>query len=500
MRLFTFLVIFFSVNFSRSQDYIWATADTSHNTSGGTAIAIDAYGNFVASIRHINDSKTLDGGVDLIKYNSQNTQQWRVALKGIINPGNTIIDKSGNVYFTAGFRDTLQVQNQTFISSCESCVNMILLKFNKDGELQWATRSEGDYAWGSDLSLDLEDNVYLSGYVKSYSVFDGDTINEIGSFTYLAKYTSRGEKLWLTYFKVNCAVRGGLKTDSWGNSYLCGTFFNWMKFGDITLTSKGGYDIYFTKINSSGKRIWLKGAGGLSDDYGGYLDSDTQGNLYIAGTVGPDATIGTYSLSALSSEDYFIAKLDTSGNTAWAINGWKNIKSFCADPSGNTYVSTHDKFMVKYDDSGNLIWSHSKPTVYNVAMQSDVHGNIFTTGHFFFNADFGDYAFTYGKSSYNYQVHATYIAKLSNEFTVSEEYANEKSNAKIFPNPSAGKITIDPLQDEITVVKVYDSFGKIIYSGEITDREEIDLGFASGVYLIELLSEGRAEKRKIIIQ
>jgi hypothetical protein len=500
MRLFTFLVLVFSFTFSRSQDYTWATSDTTYHNSGGAYLASDLSGNFSAGITYTSSGQSSEAGVELIKYNSNNSILWKTKLKGKIYQGNLCFDASGNLYFAGGFRDTLRIGEHVFKSSCSGCFNMILLKFSSQGAFLWGRQSAGSDAWASNVSVDNRNNVYIAGYIKTHATFGSFTINSTGSYNYLAKYSSDGEFIWLQHFRVNCARGIGLKTDDSGNSYLSGTFFNWMQFDNLTLSSKGGYDIYYLKINSEGNLSWLRGAGGVYDDYGGYLDRDAIGNIFIAGNIGPDAVVGNYTLQTQSSEDYLIAKLDTGGNVNWTVNGWRKVNSFCADPSGNTYLSTYDKFMVKYDNNGALVWSQSKPTAHNISMVSAKNGNILTTGHFYFNVEFDNYSFNYGKSVFGY-VHAAYIAKLSNNFTSAKEYLEEKSLSKIFPNPSSGKFTVTGFENEEATIKVYDSFGKLICSDKISERREIDLSSeTSGIYLVELVSENRSEQKKIIIQ
>src|SRR5438270_12385982 len=58
----------------------------------------------------------------------------------------------------------------------------------------------------------------------------------------------------------------GIAVDASGNSYVTGSFHDVAVFGDITLTSTGGYDIFVVKYDSSGKVLWANQAGGSNFD------------------------------------------------------------------------------------------------------------------------------------------------------------------------------------------------------------------------------------------
>jgi hypothetical protein len=76
---------------------------------------------------------------------------WRVA-----------VDDSGNVFSAGCFRGTFSDQGVVVTSTGQ--VDVILLKYNKDGILQWAKTGGGvstDIAYGVDT--DAEGNVYITG-------------------------------------------------------------------------------------------------------------------------------------------------------------------------------------------------------------------------------------------------------------------------------------------------------------------------------------------------
>ncbi|MGD9128535.1 MAG: SBBP repeat-containing protein, partial [Planctomycetia bacterium] len=51
-------------------------------------------------------------------------------------------------------------------------------------------------------------------------------------------------------------------------------------------TSEGGDDIFFTKYNTDGNKLWTKQLGTTSDDWGRDMFIDSNNNAYITGFTG----------------------------------------------------------------------------------------------------------------------------------------------------------------------------------------------------------------------
>src|SRR5437879_2351500 len=53
----------------------------------------------------------------------------------------------------------------------------------------------------------------------------------------------------------------GIAVDAAGNSYVTGAFHDVATFGDTSLISSGGYDIFVAKYDNAGKVLWAQQAG-----------------------------------------------------------------------------------------------------------------------------------------------------------------------------------------------------------------------------------------------
>jgi len=96
--------------------------------------------------------------------------------------------------------------------------------------------------------------------------------------------------------------------DNAGNSYVTGSFEGTASFGDITLTSSGGMDIFVCKLDNAGNFLWAKNSGDYEDSgFGIAVDND--GNQHVTGYFSGTASFGTTTLTSSGGYDIFIAIL-----------------------------------------------------------------------------------------------------------------------------------------------------------------------------------------------
>lgn len=213
-------------------------------------------------------------------------------------------------------------------------------------------------------------------------------------------------------------------TDATGNVYTVGGFFGTVDFdpgsGNNKLTSRGSYDIFISKLNSSGNFVWAKSIGLYEWDEATSICVDASGNIFIAGfyndTVDFDPGPAKFNLP-YGDGNIFLCKIDPSGNFVWAkAMGDKRYSrnvDIDVDLSGNVYLvgyfageidfdpgigvfnlrskGSDDVFISKFDPSGNFVWAKSVggsriETASNIDV--DVFGNIYIVGDFDGTADF----------------------------------------------------------------------------------------------------------------
>lgn len=250
---------------------------------------------------------------------------------------------------------------------------------------------------GYSVTTDLDENIYITGDFSESVDFDpgvGETILDAGvnSDAFIQKLDPNGDLIWVKQLDINSASTGySVETDGSGNVYITGSFHLTGDFdpgsGVYNLSSLGGSDIFVLKLDSNGNFVWAKAMGGTQSNIAFDLALDTNGNVYTTGyfrnTVDFNPGAGVYQLHSNGERDCFVQKLDINGNFLWAKQiGGDYIDmgySIDTDLSGNVYTTgrfyntvdfdpgidtlyftSHglfDIYLQKLDTDGNLLWA-----------------------------------------------------------------------------------------------------------------------------------------------
>lgn len=145
-----------------------------------------------------------------------------------------------------------------------------------------------------------------------------------------------------TFGSANIEQIGGLQTNSQQEIFMAGTFGDDMTIDNNNLLINGLEDIFLLKKDGNGQTIWTKTFGSNDRDKitGFRLFNDT--SLYFSGIFWDNMTLDNFSLSANGSA-VFIAQSDTSGNIRWATSidgsGLLKVNEGIVDNQGN-YIIT----------------------------------------------------------------------------------------------------------------------------------------------------------------
>lgn len=217
--------------------------------------------------------------------------------------------------------------------------DVFLTKFNSSSAKEWTKllgSTSDDYAMG--VAVDSNNNVYITGCTLS-DEFDGN-VTAGGTDIFLTKYDPSGNKLWTELLgTADSDMAYGITIDSDDNIYITG-----QTTGDLDgNTNAGSWDIFLAKYDASGTKIWTRLLGTTDVDCGYAVAVDSGDDIYITGgtcgVLGVDPSPGDPQINY----DVFLAKYDTSGNKQWV----SQIGTSCAelgygvsaDSSGNIYVS-----------------------------------------------------------------------------------------------------------------------------------------------------------------
>src|SRR5436190_6451770 len=110
-------------------------------------------------------------------------------------------------------------------------------------------------------------------------------------------------------------------------------------------------------LTAAGDLLWLRQAGGTSDDESFRVVVDSNANAFIAGVFSGTATVGGTTLTSAWDYDIFVAKYDTAGSPLWAVRGGGNSREsaldIAVDPSGNCFLTGGYT-----NDSAVMLWRH----------------------------------------------------------------------------------------------------------------------------------------------
>lgn len=297
-----------------------------------------------------------------------------------------VADGSGNTYVSGSYADAITFGEQSLPSDGDGGDNFFLVKYNSSGVPQWAKHAttEDGYINTHGISRDAEGNIYVAGAFSVDATFGSITKNSSSATAdiFLAKYNQDGSVQWVTQIGGAGTDNGlEIKTDAAGNTYMTGSFTSSITFGESTLTSAGGADIFLAKFNKDGGVVWAKHVGGgIGNDQGiGIALGST--DVYITGTVVKTVKLNGTSYSGYGSSA-FVAKYSTSGDFGWAKRVASNSttgSSITLDSEGNAYVigslysnatfgdyvvtysDKHYVFLAKYSASGAVSWAKTFP-------------------------------------------------------------------------------------------------------------------------------------------
>ena len=376
-------------------------------------------GLFVANPAPANAVPPIPGGGGTNSPSSAPPFQWAQAFGGFGQEHTeaTAVDAGGNVYLAGSYSGTVNFGgiNLTAVSGSE----MFLAKYGTNGGLQWLARSEGRFAEGRGIVVDAAGNVFLTGSFRNSLRLENTSFVAAGSAdVFVARYNPAGQLAWATTFGGPGADAGNsLGLDASGNLYVVGDLSGTVDVGTNTLTSAGGSDIFLAQLAATdGTAQWARAMGGPGSDAGGRVAVDGAGNAHVTGYFSSSARFGGTVLTRVGGTDAFLAKYDATGSFRWVRQlggaGDDAGRAVAVDPSGNIVVAGEftgqfsigassfsglggrEAFTAKFLPTGALAWgstsgSSGDDRAWGVSV--DAAANVFTMGNIATNGTFGTF-------------------------------------------------------------------------------------------------------------
>ena len=402
-----------------------------------------------------------------------------------------------------------------------------LIRTNQNGDTLWTKTFGGsDSESGLCIEITSDGGFILGGTSRTYGAGAGDCWllktdsagNSIWNKTYggvgedyirQVKQTSDGGYIFAGF--TTSSGNGGkdiflVKTDSVGNISWSNTYggTNDEEGWSVEITSDGGYivggwtqsygngqaDFYLIKTNSLGIVSWSKTYGGSNSDSGISVKQTSDGGYIFTGT--------TRSYGA-GMGDVWLLKIKSNGDTLWTktFGGIDEDygRGVCIRQSGYAVIGftksygngLSDISVILTDTLGNLTNNYQFGGI-----NEDEGWNIYTENN--------DLLIVGQTSSNSNGLNDVYFIKISKEpFSINE--LNDTNELIIYPNPASDNIFIKSTILSPVIIELYDLTSRKIFSKSISLLSNYTIDISSlpkGVYVIEIKSEGKSQRGKII--
>lgn len=284
------------------------------------------------------------------------------------------------------------------------------------------------------LATDFDGNVYCTGYFKGTVDFDPGpgqlTLTSgsggFGSDTYISKFDSTGQLLWVKQIGGQSTARG-IFLDIEGKLHIGGDFLLAGDFdpgpGIFNMTPlNNSSDVFILTLDVDGNFIDAYQVGGNGQEYLGSMTMDHDGHMLIgglfSGTSDFDPGNGESIFTAGFLNDLFVVKYDANADFIWAneISGniQGDVSSIVIDSVNNIYIAGAfddirdfnpgpdsvkltavggwDIYVLKWNEDGDFRWIKHLGNVdgdnwtHDMVMNDDEQ--LYVTGHFTGTLDF----------------------------------------------------------------------------------------------------------------
>lgn len=451
--LLILMLLFSSSVFSQSWNSVYKIGSTPSDKA--ISVRSDTAGNILVS-GYFSDSIALGNGVSLTrkgsgkeafvaKYNSQGTAQWGISGGHYFDDRvlGMDLDRAGNTFFTGTCWGDITLNGLTLSNPPNTCCDQCFVyKADINGNIVWGNMAGGNGDdQGLDIATDYNGNSYVAGFMNAGgTMIFGDTMNVTGVNTgthvynyWVGKIDSAGNWKWATtfgnlpwdpaankYVERDIAIRLGED----GDMYVTGGFDGTRTFGNTTLTSVGGTDVFLLKMTTDGVIQWAISGGSDEDDWANGVGTDSLGHVYITGEHRDSLYFGTVLIKNFKRRDVFVAKFDANdgtciwGKRAGSDEGGERGNDIYADKNCNIFltgevgakakfgadivtdsVGSPHMFVARISPDGEWIWATTGGTIDSMDIRSNSifagrNKELFISGNFRGYSVFGDSSLT----------------------------------------------------------------------------------------------------------
>ena len=241
--------------------------------------------------------------------------------------------------------------------------------FSQAPEIQW-TKLFREYTLNVGYAIQQTSD---GGYIIAGAT---STVEGEDDDVFLIKTDENGDTLWTKTF-------GGVSSDV-GYAIQQTKDDGYIIAGKTESFGAGQSDIWLIKIDTHGDTLWSKTFGGISKDYGYFVEQTTDGGYTIAGETSSFGAGG---------DDVWLIRTDSGGDTLWTTtfgdsssNRYRSVQHTSDDGYVIAWQGSENIWLIKIEDSGDTLWTKSFLTkdfgdsisIYNLRsiQQTSDHGYI----------------------------------------------------------------------------------------------------------------------------
>lgn len=517
--LITFLVLLLYVITVSAQDpaIIW------QNTIGGVgldqALAVDITsdgGSIIAgmSFSNISGDKTEDsnGAQDIwvVKLDASGAIQWQNTIGGSGSDDATSIKQTTDGgYIVGGSSDSNISGDKT--ENSRGGPDFWILKLDTVGNILWQKTYGGAQDDYDVRILQASDGGYFASGLSDSNVSGDKTDPSNGQRDFWAiKMDASGNMQWQNSVGGSLEDRPLANFETNDGGFVMAGLSSSPASGDKSENSQGGNDYWIVKLDASGNVSFDNTIGGGNSDIVRDAISTADGGYLLGGFSLSNAS-GDKTENSLGAEDYWVLKLDSSGNIIWqntiggsGIDYLTNLREL---PSGEFIVSGYSQSNISGDKTENTnggfdLWILKLSATGDILSQNTIGGAADERRAFFERYSNGDYVIACTSNS-NISGDKADNSEGSDDYWVFKTNSNILGTTKndfgfalaAYPNPTNGNFTIDLGESySETTVTINSMLGQLlsIATYENIQKLEVELNAASGIYLINVkTSEGK---------
>ncbi|EDP97245.1 hypothetical protein U8527_02820 [Kordia algicida OT-1] len=374
------------VGFQGEIDWIKTLGGTEEDTAQDITLTSDGGYAIVGYTKSINgditDHTSEQNDYWVARLNADGTLLWSKTYGGTADDrGEAIKTTSDDGFIITGYSRS----GDEDVSTNSGFYDQWIVKLDANGNLIW----EKSFGYsGSDQAFDIiqtsDGGYFTTGFLDITASGGQGSVgkpnNTNGSFAnpehgvgeyWCHKLDASGNIMWSRYFGGTNNDRSYATLETNDNNFIIAGSSESDDF-DVT-NSKGSYDFWVVKLNSTGDLIWQKSYGGTGIDIGYDITKTTDGNYIAVGdTRSSDGDVSNLKGSA----DFWVIKIaDTDGSLIWERTfGGSDFESARAitplqdggfaivgsSKSNNVNVASNygqnDFWVIKIGDTGNLTW------------------------------------------------------------------------------------------------------------------------------------------------